>query len=69
VGIAVGLLWLGERLRSSPGAITGQVAGLALMAGGVWMVSARAPHLTGEKVEGGRPRQPRQRQGRRDGAG
>jgi drug/metabolite transporter (DMT)-like permease len=72
VGIAVGLLWLGERLRSSPGAIMGEVAGLALMAGGVWVVASRAPHLTGE-VAGGdpAPRAPHahQRQRRRDGAG
>jgi drug/metabolite transporter (DMT)-like permease len=72
VGIAVGLLWLGERLRSSPGAIMGEVAGLALMAGGVWVVASRAPHLTGEVAESGpAPRAPHahQRQRRRDGAG
>jgi drug/metabolite transporter (DMT)-like permease len=71
VGIAVGLLWLGERLHGSPGAITGEVAGLALMAGGVWVVASRAPHLTGEKADGDpaqRARQPRQRQGRPHGA-
>jgi drug/metabolite transporter (DMT)-like permease len=71
VGIAVGLLWLGERLHGGPGAITGEVAGLALMAGGVWVVASRAPHLTGEKAErdpAQRARQPRQRQGHPDGA-
>ncbi len=71
VGIAVGLLWLGERIRGGPGAVAGEVAGLALMAAGVWVVASRAPHLTGAKAEGGpaqRARRPRQRQGRRHGA-
>ena len=69
VGIAVGLLWLGERLRSNPGAVAGEVAGLALMAGGVWVVAARAPHLTGESAEGAGATQARQRPGPRDAAG
>lgn len=50
VGIAVGLLWLGESVRGSPGAVAGEVAGLALMAAGVWVVAQRAPHLAGETV-------------------
>jgi drug/metabolite transporter (DMT)-like permease len=70
VGIAVGLLWLGERLHSGPGAIVGELAGLALMAGGVWVVASRAPHLTGETADGAaQPAQPPDRRpGGRDSA-
>jgi len=65
VGIAVGLLWLGERLHSGPGAIVGELAGLALMASGVWVVASRAPHLTGETADGAA--QPAQSPDRRPG--
>jgi hypothetical protein len=45
VGIGIGVLWLGERIGASPGAVLGQVVGLAAMALGVWLVAHRAPHL------------------------
>jgi hypothetical protein len=46
VGIGIGVLWLGESIGRSPGAVVGQVLGLAAMALGVWLVAHRAPHLT-----------------------
>jgi drug/metabolite transporter (DMT)-like permease len=46
VGIGIGVLWLGESIGASPGAVVGQVLGLAAMALGVWLVAHRAPHLT-----------------------
>jgi drug/metabolite transporter (DMT)-like permease len=48
VGIGIGLLWLGESVSSSPGAILGELLGLAVMCAGVWLVAARAPHLGGQ---------------------
>jgi drug/metabolite transporter (DMT)-like permease len=45
VGIAIGLLWLNERIATSPGAIAGEVLGLIAMAGGVWLVAHRAPRV------------------------
>lgn len=48
VGIGIGLLWLGEGVSGEPGAVAAQVLGLLIMAGGVWLVAHRAPHLSGE---------------------
>jgi len=45
VGIGIGVLWLGETIGGSPGAVIGEVLGLAAMALGVWLVAHRAPHL------------------------
>jgi hypothetical protein len=45
VGIAIGLLWLDERIATGAGAITGEVLGLVAMAGGVWLVAHRAPRV------------------------
>lgn len=49
VGIGIGLLWLGESVSAEPGAIAAEVLGLLIMAGGVWLVAHRAPHLSGEE--------------------
>ncbi|WP_199432324.1 DMT family transporter [Qaidamihabitans albus] len=43
VSIGVGALWLGERLHGSPGAIAGQVLALAVLLGGITLLSRRAP--------------------------
>jgi drug/metabolite transporter (DMT)-like permease len=51
VGIGIGVLWLGESIGRSPGAVVGQVLGLAAMALGVWLVAHRAPHLTASPPE------------------
>jgi drug/metabolite transporter (DMT)-like permease len=51
VGIAIGLLWLDERIATAPGAIAGEVLGLAAMAGGVWLVAHRAPRVVEENPE------------------
>ena len=48
VGLAIGLLWLAERISTGPLAITGEVVGLAAMAGGVWLVAHRAPQVAAE---------------------
>jgi drug/metabolite transporter (DMT)-like permease len=46
VGIGIGVLWLDERIWGTPGAVVGEVLGLAAMALGVWLVAHRAPHLS-----------------------
>jgi hypothetical protein len=46
VGIGIGVLWLDETIWGTPGAVVGEVLGLAAMALGVWLVAHRAPHLT-----------------------
>jgi drug/metabolite transporter (DMT)-like permease len=51
VGIAVGLLWLDEVIATGPGAIAGEILGLAAMAGGVWLVAHRAPRVAAEQPE------------------
>jgi drug/metabolite transporter (DMT)-like permease len=45
VGIGIGVLWLGEKINGNPAAVVGEVLGLAAMAGGVWLVAHRSPHL------------------------
>jgi drug/metabolite transporter (DMT)-like permease len=45
VGIGIGVLWLGESIGGSSGAVAGEVLGLVAMALGVWLVAHRAPHL------------------------
>jgi hypothetical protein len=45
VGIGIGILWLHESLRADAGAVLGEVFGLLMLAGGVWLVAHRAPHL------------------------
>jgi drug/metabolite transporter (DMT)-like permease len=51
VGIGIGVLWLGEDIAGTPGAIVGEVLGLAAMALGVWLVAHRAPHLAGTAAD------------------
>ena len=48
VGIAIGLLWLSETIATGATALTGEVAGLAAMALGVWLVAHRAPAVAGQ---------------------
>jgi drug/metabolite transporter (DMT)-like permease len=63
VGIGIGVLWLGESIDSSPGAVTGEVLGLAAMALGVWLVAHRAPHLQAAEGDDDAPvAAPRQQQ-------
>lgn len=45
VGIGIGILWLGESVRTDPVAVCGELLGLLVMAAGVWTVAHRAPHL------------------------
>jgi hypothetical protein len=52
VGIAIGLLWLDERIATTPGAIAGEVLGLVAMAGGVWLVAHRAPQVAAAEPSG-----------------
>jgi drug/metabolite transporter (DMT)-like permease len=61
VGIGIGVLWLGESISGTPGAIVGEVLGLAAMALGVWLVAHRAPHLaaTGEPDDAEQPSESR----------
>jgi hypothetical protein len=43
ISIALGLLWLGARLRTNPGEITGEVASLLLMTAGIVTIAHYAP--------------------------
>jgi drug/metabolite transporter (DMT)-like permease len=45
VGIAVGVLWLDEVLRSGPGPVIGEVLALGVLVGGVWLLAHGAPHV------------------------
>jgi drug/metabolite transporter (DMT)-like permease len=53
VGIGIGVLWLNESIWGTPGAVVGEVLGLAAMALGVWLVAHRAPHLSAEVAASG----------------
>jgi drug/metabolite transporter (DMT)-like permease len=53
VGIGIGVLWLDETIWGTPGAVTGEVLGLAAMALGVWLVAHRAPHLSEQVAASG----------------
>jgi drug/metabolite transporter (DMT)-like permease len=53
VGLAIGLLWLGERIATGPPAITGEVAGLLAMVSGVWLVAHLAPHVAAQVPDEG----------------
>jgi drug/metabolite transporter (DMT)-like permease len=55
VGIAIGLLWLNEAIATGPGAIVGEVLGLAAMVGGVWLVAHRAPAVVEQNPENAEP--------------
>jgi hypothetical protein len=46
ISIALGVLWLGVMLRSSPVAIFGQVASLLLMTAGIIITARVAPQAT-----------------------
>jgi drug/metabolite transporter (DMT)-like permease len=46
VSIALAYFWLGEKLSSSPAAVFGEVASLAVMIAGIVVVAHRAPHIT-----------------------
>lgn len=43
VGLGIGLLWLGETVRTGPAAILGELLGLAVMIVGIAVLSLRAP--------------------------
>lgn len=43
VGLGIGLLWLGETVRTGPAAILGELFGLAVMITGIAVLSLRAP--------------------------
>jgi drug/metabolite transporter (DMT)-like permease len=45
VSIAVGVLWLGERIRLGPWSLIGEVLALAALTGGVALIALRAPHV------------------------
>ncbi|MEV4757773.1 DMT family transporter [Micromonospora sp. NPDC049559] len=44
VAIAVGLLWLDERIRTAPWFLLGEAAALAVLIVGVFLLARRAPH-------------------------
>jgi drug/metabolite transporter (DMT)-like permease len=45
ISVALGWLWLGERLSSTPAGIVGEVITLMLMAVGIVVIAHRAQHL------------------------
>jgi drug/metabolite transporter (DMT)-like permease len=66
VGIAIGMLWLGEAVQAGAGPIAGEVVALAAMAAGVWLVAHRTPQVA--RGDGGRQEEgPRERRGERTG--
>jgi len=46
VAISIGLVWLDERIASTPADIAAEVAGLIIMTAGVYALAHRSPHLT-----------------------
>ena len=48
ISIALGYLWLNERLTDTPGAIAGEVVALLIMVVGIVVVAHRAPHVSPE---------------------
>ncbi|MFR9775689.1 DMT family transporter [Micromonospora sp. MS34] len=48
VAIGIGLLWLGEKTRTGPWAIFGEVLALVVLAGAVFLLARRAPHVDSE---------------------
>ncbi|MCW3840349.1 DMT family transporter [Micromonospora yasonensis] len=46
VAIAVGLLWLNERIETGLGSLLGEVLALAVVAGAVYLLARRAPHAS-----------------------
>jgi drug/metabolite transporter (DMT)-like permease len=46
VSIAVGLIWLGERIRTGAGTVTGELIALCVLVGSVFLLSRRAPHVS-----------------------
>ena len=49
ISIALGALWLNERLNSSPAGIAGEVVALILMVGGIVVIAHRSPHVAAAK--------------------
>jgi drug/metabolite transporter (DMT)-like permease len=60
VAIAVGLLWLDERIRTGAWSVAGEVLALCVLVAGVFLLAQRAP-----QAGSGRSRPPRGRRGRR----
>ncbi|MFE9201364.1 DMT family transporter [Micromonospora sp. NPDC007230] len=48
VSLAVGLLWLDERIQAGPGDLIGEILALAVLAGAVFLLARRAPHVDKE---------------------
>ncbi len=55
VAIGIGLVWLNERIASSPAAIVGEVAGLIIMSAGVVALAYRSPHVAAAFSRSQRP--------------
>ena len=51
ISVALGWLWLNEKLSSSPAGIAGEIITLILMTTGIVVVAHRAPHLS-QAIEG-----------------
>jgi drug/metabolite transporter (DMT)-like permease len=66
VGIGIGLLWLDERLRATPGAVVGEVLSLAVMTAGIVALAHRADHI---RTEGGDPLEHTHERARTAGSG
>lgn len=45
ISVALGWLWLGEKLSSTPAGIVGEVLTLMLLTAGIFVVAHRAPHI------------------------
>jgi drug/metabolite transporter (DMT)-like permease len=53
VSVALGMLWLHERLQGGAAAIAGEVLALAAMVGGVWLLAHHAPQVARETSRSG----------------
>jgi drug/metabolite transporter (DMT)-like permease len=49
ISIALGNLWLNEKLNSSPAGIAGEIIFLLIMVTGIVVIAHRAPHVSAEK--------------------
>jgi hypothetical protein len=45
ISIALGAVWLDEKLSSSPAGIAGEIIALIVMIGGIIVIAHRAPHV------------------------
>jgi drug/metabolite transporter (DMT)-like permease len=53
ISIALGSVWLNEKLNSSPGGVAGEVISLIVMVTGIVVIAHRSPHVTEQRPQPG----------------